>query len=222
MSGLCRAPGCDSRATSRYSVYCSRHQSRLRRQGDVAQEAISKAELKTYLMRVRQRIAKNPDSPTWGQLEARWLAVVEHAKGIVAAFRSGKAGVRYVRKAAEEVIKIAGVATPRDVIETVLAVFVMQELDPRRFRSDPGFRFQLVRRVRALADVYAGQRYDHKSNKVRRVYREMTPRAVATIGQWLAEMIGGAGIQLARLEVRDIEKAKQERQALWDGLEELK
>jgi hypothetical protein len=122
MPGLCRAHGCDSPTTSHYSVYCSRHQSRLRRQGDVAQDAISKAELKTYLKRVRQRIAKNPDSPAWGQLEARWLAVVEHAKGIVAGFQSGKAGIRYVRKAAEEVIVVAKAATPRDVIETVLAM----------------------------------------------------------------------------------------------------
>jgi hypothetical protein len=222
MPGLCRAPSCDSPTTSRYSVYCSRHQSRLRRQGDVAQEAISKAELKTYLKRVRQRIAKNPDSPAWGQLEARWLAVVEHAKGVGAAFRAGKAGARYVRKAADEVIKVAEAATPRDVIETVLAMSMMEELERRRFRSDPGFRFQLVRRVRALADVSAGQKYDHRSGKVRRVYRELTPRAVATIGQWLADMIGGAGIQLARLEVRDIEEAKQQRQALWGALAELK
>ena len=73
----------------------------------------------------------------------------------------------------------------------VLAVYVMQELDPRRFRSDPGFRFQLVRRVRALADVNAGQRWDDKAEKVRRVYRELTPRAVATMGQWLAEALAG-------------------------------
>jgi hypothetical protein len=112
MPGLCRAPGCDSPTTSRYSVYCSRHQSRLRRQGDVAQEAISKVELKTYLKRVRQRIAKNPDSPAWGQLEGRWLAVVEHANGVVAEFRAGKAGARYVRKAADEVLKVAEAATP--------------------------------------------------------------------------------------------------------------
>jgi hypothetical protein len=41
--------------------------------------------------------------------------------------------------------------------------------DPRRFRSDTAYRFQLVRRTRALADVNAGLRYDHRSNKVRRV-----------------------------------------------------
>jgi superfamily I DNA/RNA helicase len=56
----------------------------------------------------------------------------------------------------------------------VLAMCMMEELDRRRFRSDPGFRFQLVRRVRALADVSAGQKYDHRSGKVRRVYRELT------------------------------------------------
>jgi site-specific recombinase XerD len=89
MPRICRAPGCDSPTTSRYSVYSSRHQSRLRRQGDVAQKAISKAELKTYLKRVRQRIAKNPDNPASGQLEARWLAVVEHANGVVTQFRVG-------------------------------------------------------------------------------------------------------------------------------------
>jgi hypothetical protein len=139
-----------------------------------------------------------------------------------AAFRAGKAGARYVRKAADEIIKVAEAATPRDVIETVLAMCMMEELDRRRFRSDAGFRFQLVRLVRALADVSAGRKYDHRSGKVRRVYRELTPRAVATIGQWLADMIGEAGIHLAQLEVRDIEEAKQKQQALWSALEELK
>jgi hypothetical protein len=187
----------------------------------VDQKAISKAELNTYLKRVRQRIAKNPDSPAWGRLDARWLAVVERANGMVAGLRAGKAGKRYVRKAAEQVLKVAEAATPRDVIETVLAMCLMEEFDRRRFRSDAGFRFQLVRRVRALADVSAGRRYDHRSGKVRRVYRELTPRAVATIGQWLADMIGGAGIQLARLEVRDIEKAKQDGSGLRSAVTEL-
>ena len=58
---------------------------------------------------------------------------------VVASFQSGKPGARYARKAAEEVLKVAEAVPPRDVIETVLAVFVMQELEPRRFRSDPGF-----------------------------------------------------------------------------------
>ena len=92
MPRLCRALGCDSPTTSRFSVHCARHQSRLRRQGDVAQEAVSKADLKVHLKQVRQRIERNSDSAAWAQLEARWTAIVEHAKGVVAAFQSGKAG----------------------------------------------------------------------------------------------------------------------------------
>ena len=41
-----------------------------------------------------------------------------------------------MRKAAEEVIKVAETATPRGVIEIALAISMMEELDRRRFRSD--------------------------------------------------------------------------------------
>src|SRR5580704_11510175 len=113
MPGLCRASGCDSPTTSRYSVYCARHQNRLRRQGDVAQEAISKAELQTYLKRIRQHIAKNPDSPAWGQLEARWLTVVEHANGVLAAEKVRRAAfaTRAVRR---EVVTLGDAVSARE------------------------------------------------------------------------------------------------------------
>jgi hypothetical protein len=122
MPGLCGAPGCDSPTTSRYSVYCSRHQSRLRRQGDVAQKAISEAELKTYLKRVRQRIARNPDSPAWGQLEARWLTVVEHANGVLAAEKVRRAAfaTRAVRR---EVVTLGDAVSARE--GCALAMFVI-------------------------------------------------------------------------------------------------
>ena len=64
----------------------------------MAQEGVSKADLKVHLKQVRQRIEKNPDSAAWAQLEDRWTAIVEHAKGIVATHRSGHVGsTRYVR-----------------------------------------------------------------------------------------------------------------------------
>jgi len=221
MKRTCRAPGCDAEVSSRYSPYCRNHRARLRRHGAVEQQGITSADLKPYLARVRARIEKNPESAAWGQLDRRWLAVVDHARSVIAYFESGKAGQRYERKAAHEVIKITDATTPRDVVETVLAMFMMQELEPRRFRTDAAFRFQLVRRVRALADMSAGQYYDHKTNKVRRVYRELSPRAMAVIGQWLAEALGVAGVHLARLEQRDEERQRNERLELHKALEEL-
>jgi len=222
MNRICRVPGCGAETASRYSPYCRSHKTRLRRHGAVDQEGVTAADLKPYLVRVRNRIEKNHESPAWGQLDSRWLSVVDHARSIIAHFNSGKAGLGYERRAAYEVQKIADAARPRDVVEVVLAVFIMQEMEPRRFRSDTAFRFQLVRRVRALADVNAGLSYDNKSNKVRRVYRELSPRAIAVIGQWIAEALGGAGIHLARLEREDEGRQKAERLELHKALEELK
>ena len=39
---------------------------------------------------------------------------------------------------------------------------------------------------------------------------------------WLAETLGGSGIHLARLEVRDIEKGKRDKMELRAALAELK
>jgi len=132
-----------------------------------------------------------------------------------------KAGPGYERTAAYEVIKLAEAVKPREVFETALAMFMMQELEPRRFRSDAGFRFQLVRRVRALGDVNVGEYFDHETGKMKRVYRELSPRAAAVIGQWVAEAVGAAGVHLARLEVQDEERMKAERVKLHQALEEL-
>lgn len=222
MTKTCSVPGCSAGPASRYTPLCANHKARLRRHGAVTQRGITARDLAPSLKRVRARIAKNPDSPVWGQLEERWRAVAGHARDIIARFASGRAGAVYERRAAIEVVKIAEATEPREVVEVVLAMFVMLELEPRRFADDRGFRFQLVRRVRALADGSAGQFYDHTSGKVRRVYRELTPRAVMVIGQWLAVAMGGAGVHVAGLERRDLEARDVERRALHAGLEALK
>jgi len=98
----------------------------------------------------------------------------------------------------------------------------MVESEPRRFASDAGFRFELVRRMRALAHVNAGLAYSHKTGKVRRVYREMSPKAVAILGQWLADALGGAGLHLAKLDRDDEERRKTERAKLYEALGALK
>jgi hypothetical protein len=181
-----------------------------------------RAQLKPHLAAIRARIKKNENSPAWSQLEGRWLTVVDHARSIIAAYHSGKAGSAQERRAANEVLKVAEAARPRQVIEVVLAMYVTEGQDPRRFRSDTAYRFPLVRRTRALADVNAGLRYDHRSDKVRRVYRELTPKAVRIIGQWLADAIGGAGVHLANLEREDHDRRTREQVQLHEALAALK
>ena len=94
-----------------------------------------------------------------------------------------------------------------------------REWEPRRFRTDRAFTVQLVRRVRALGNVSAGSYYDHRTDKVRRVYRELTPRAVLALGAWITEALGGPGLRLARMDVQTEERKREERQALYQALE---
>jgi hypothetical protein len=63
--------------------------------------------------------------------------------------------VRFPREAAAEVPRLARGVNARDVVETVLAMYLMQEQEPRRFMGDSASRTQMVRRVRGLMTLNA-------------------------------------------------------------------
>jgi hypothetical protein len=154
-------------------------------------------------------------------LDERWRALVDHAHGIIADYARGRAGSRFERAAANEVVKLAGDVEPRAVVVVTAAMVVMQELDPRQFRSDRAFWVQLARRVRALTDRHIGERWDNARGRVRRCYRELTPRAALILGRWLAETLGIGGMQIARLHLAERQKQAQEREQLHDALSRL-
>jgi hypothetical protein len=216
----CRVPGCNRPAASSHAVYCSAHRTANRRHGDPAQKAITKAQLKPYLKLVKARIGKNPEHIAWVALDDRWRLLVDHAEAVVAKFMT-EAGPRWRLLAAREVIKLAKVVKPRDVVEVVAAMVVMQEFEPRAFRSDDAFWQQLARRVRSLSDLHIGERWDFKRNRVRRVYREMNPQAAVCLGHWLAEMLGAGGQHIARVERAAREKKAKEARELYEALATL-
>lgn len=220
MAGLCRAPGCGKPAT-RYGHYCTTHKSRWRRHGDVAQQGVTKEALRPYVALVRARIAKNAGNPTWAACDARWLAIVDHARGILGEDQRGVPGNRSERVAASAVVKLADHVEARAVVEAVLGMYLMQNQEPRRFRSDSAFRVQLVRRVMRLSEVSAEAWPDHRTGRVKRTYRDFTPQAAGIIAGWLAEALGSTGVHLAKLELRDAEKAQQERAEFHRALADL-
>lgn len=222
MTRICRAPGCAAETSSRYSHYCGTHRGRLRRQGAVDQQAITKTELASYQRLVEARIERNPDNAAWDRLDDAWMGVVGHAKGVLAAEKQGRAGVRHERLAAREVLTLADAVPARAVVVCTLAMFVMLEMEPRRFRTDDAFRTQLARRVRRLTEANAAHYFDPAADKGKRVYRDVAPRAAKVFARWLADALGGAGLHLGHLELRDIEKTKQDRLELRSALAELK
>jgi hypothetical protein len=220
MGRICQAIGCGKSTSSKYSLYCSPHKTRRRRHGDVMQEAVSSHDLAPYLKLVSARVERNPESLLWAKLEERWEVLIVHAKSLVAASQR-MAMNKYERKAAEELVKLSEHVKAQEVIHTALALFILQDQRPREFRSDQAFRCQLVRRVRALTDMNVGTWWDHKANKVKRVYRDLPIKCTSIIGQWLAEAFGGAGLRLAELERADLQKQREAVADYHRALEEL-
>ena len=107
------------------------------------------------------------------------------------------------------------------LVETALAMFLMQEEQPRRFKSDAAFDAQLARRARALTDTNAGTYWDDKTKRTKRVYRDVTPRTLAVIAEYLKAAFGVAGLYVARLERKEQDRNKNEQAALTSALEAL-
>jgi predicted transcriptional regulator len=195
---------------------------RMRRHGHHDQQPVRVADLKGHVQAIERRRRKNPESEAWGRMEARWAAVVDVCRAGLAEVARGRPHVRHERIAWQEVVKVADAVPARDVVNAGLAMYLLAEAEPRRFRSDDAFLMQLARRVRGLADMNAGTYWNHAEQRVKRVYRELPPRAAIACGKLLAEAFGAPGLYLARLERRDGEAKRAEREALHAALEGLK
>jgi hypothetical protein len=193
----------------------------LRRHGAIDQRAVTKAQLKPYRKLVKLRIAKNPDNQAWQTLDKRWRRLVRQSQDIIAHFESGKSGNKYELLAAREVVKLAPEVGPREVVEVVGAMVMMRILEPDCFKSEAALWLQLARRVRGLSDLNVGQRWDATSQRLRRRYRELSPRAGLTFGHWLATALGVAGQGLAKAEQAERDRCAEESRALKEALSKL-
>lgn len=216
----CRVTSC-RKATTRWGRLCTTHRNHQRRHGHPEQTGVTKGELAPYRKIVRDRKARNPDNPFWSAVEARWLAVVDTARRVVDRYQDGEPMPQTHRKACEELIRVAEDVAPWIVSETALAMVILQNDKPRRFKSDDAFRQQFARRVRGLTDLNAGSWYDHGTGKVKRVYRDISAKTAIEIGQTLVEVFGYPGLLLARHEEQATQRKRQERMELASMVEAL-
>ena len=220
MMKACRVIGCDAAAHG-YSIYCQSHKRTLRRHGSPTQTGVTVHELAPYVAMIERRKSKNPDSPAWAMLVARWETVHDHMKGTLQRFASGRPGNRIEHLAAHHLVTIGADVQPWHVVRTCLAMYLLQDQCPRRFVSDTAFDFQLVRRVRGLTDTNAGTYWDHGKQRTKRVYRDIPPRVIQAMAQPLKEAFGAPGLLVSKKEREEMEKADKEQRALWNALEGL-
>ncbi len=107
------------------------------------------------------------------------------------------------------------------VVEVVIAMYLLENQNPHRFKSHEAFGRQLVRRVRALSDMNVGTYFDHHSGKVKRVYRDFKPRTTDLLADLLRTIFGAAALTVVSLERRDAEAQRTEQLELHAALNQL-
>lgn len=217
----CRITACSNARATRWSSYCASHRNRNRRHGHPLQDSIKKTTLAPYVDRVRQRIIRNANSEAWQLILKRWEALVGYCSDLVAAGRRGLPQARYQRQAASALLQVNDHVSQTAIMETCLALYLHQDEQPRCYRSDKAFLFQMARRVHSLTETSVGAWFNQKTGKVSKVYRDMTPRATATMGQWLAETFGAAGLHLAQLERTQTQQRQAEINQMHRAMEAL-
>ncbi|MFS0753483.1 hypothetical protein ABC383_02140 [Noviherbaspirillum sp. 1P10PC] len=204
-----------------YSTLCDNHKRRNRRHGHPEQRSVTSYELEPFRKRVKARIEKNASNPTWKLLRDRWEALEGIAKGHVEQYGTGVPYNLHQREAWANVATLGAAAQTMDIIEIVLAMYLMQEENPYRFKSDEAFSGQLVRRVRNLAPTSIATYQDFRTNKAKRVYRDLKPRTVEILARMLQETFGVAGLTVAKLEQQEAAQKQNEQRSLHNALSEL-
>jgi hypothetical protein len=147
---------------------------------------------------VRKLIERNQENPAWAKLDRLWHALVDENRAAIGAVqRDGRCVITWEYQAQTDIVRLAAHVSPREIVETVLAIYVMAYQEPRRFTGDKAFMFQLVRRVRALTEANAGITWDHQRRRNKRVYRDLPPRATEHMGVLIVSALGASGVQIA-------------------------
>lgn len=217
----CIIPGCQFAAAS-LGRHCNTHRSRARRHGHPLQTAVTKGNLKPYLMTVDEVIERNSESPLWSLSVRRWEALVQRSHSVVAAYRNGKALQRNRRQAAQEIVNLADHVAGVEILRTVCAMYLLQERWPQRFQSDEAFLHQLVRRCCGLTEANAGTWYDGATGKVKRAYRDLPPKTVLVMGRQIGEVLGVVGLKVSRLDHQNAADERQASEAFSNALGTLK
>lgn len=215
MKPRCRVNGC-ANARAGHSLLCSKHRARKRRHGHEEQRTISKGDLKPFIEKVQARITKQPDAKLWSVLDRRWDVVTTKWRAELPTTI-----YRYVRAGMKELVRLADTVSGREVAVTIIAMYLLQDHDPRLFKNEAGFRTQLARRVRGLSSTSFSHWSGAGDGRERRAMKELEPKTVAYLSALLVKLFGPAGVRVAQLERREEEEQRKERLAFYDALGEV-
>lgn len=199
---------------------CGVHRVVIARHGHPEQTPVRLHELRGQLKRIETRRQRNPDNPTWPLLRERWAAVQAWAVEYSNTAEAGGVVNRYALDAARQVNQLG--STPADkVVDVSLSLYLLQEDQPHRFRSDLAFDRQLARRARRTSRIAAGSYWNDKLQRTSLVFKDSPPRTTDALAALLKEAFGPAGIALARLEHSEAQAVFDKERQFNNALESL-
>jgi hypothetical protein len=221
MAKPCAVVGC-RRAATRYSPHCEHHRTHARRHGHAEQLPLRAHEIEEHRAAVRAFMARHPKEEGWAIIGRRWKAVLAEAQGEIDARESGHATARHHYESAKALQRLAGRVEYETLLETALALLLHLEANPGRYRSDDAFRFQFARIMRRLAPITAtGTAWDEARGRVRKTYRDWSPRLIRSFANRLLDAFGAAGIGLARRLKAAEARRQEEARRLADSLDRM-
>lgn len=188
MSKSCRVSGCNNPVRSGLSTMCESHRQRWRRHGDPLQETISQKDIRPNVRLVERLIKRD----TSGKIEAglrqiNTLLELSAQEVVSEYYHQGRPMNKTWVKANYEILKVIKGSNAIQIGITIAAVFLLQRDDPRRFVSDRGMIFQLVRKFRSLSDLNIGSYYNHETGKVTKVYKDLSAKVIEYMGKRIIE-----------------------------------
>jgi hypothetical protein len=123
---------------------------------------------------------------------------------------------RWQAQALDEVQRVLG---DTDAIASgylICAMFVLREEDARRFTSDRGFRWELVRMWRKQTRLAYGSWYNAETDTVRGYWKDLPPRVV----EYISELLTAAYAPVAGLASRAVLKERERHASLRANLTE--
>lgn len=213
---------CNNVASGRFGSLCAQHSQRKRRHGDARQDSIRATEIKPYVERVHKIVERD----TTGKIVAGLTKLVEilkdHCTGITSDYDHGRPMIGHKVQAAKEMLTVFRDFGPVQVGSVVAGMYLFMDEEPRRFASDRGFTFELVRRFRSMSDANIGFYGNEDSGKVKRAYKEIPPRTIGQLGYTLVEGFK-TWVAFVRIhERKQAERVQEARNLLQQGFDSLK
>lgn len=214
---MCLTPGCTQAVKPDWvRRYCDRCRQNMRRNGDPETKAVSKRELMAYRDQAREILKLDPEKRLMAYMRELWGRYLGLASGIMEEARSGKVVHRPTYLARLEIQRLSEHVSFEDIAETILAINLLEHDRPRRFVTDRGFRFQIVKRLRWLMrDLNVCKSWNPKTGKTSTNLMPISSRVMTVMGNELVDLFSDAVALFLGIKEREQSARASARELAW-------